>query len=223
MSVLNISNEDYLKNIFMFQHQTKRVMRTSELSQCLQVSPAAVTDKIKKLSDEKYLRYSKYKGVQLTDKGRAIGQNMVRRHRILELFLHEELGLTWKNVHEEAERLEHAVSDSLINRMESKLGFPKFDPHGDPIPSADGVLPKHDRSLLLSNTTPGQHYALARVIEESHAFLTYLDSINLSITQSICVKKHHSFDESVEIMVKNQPVSISKFTASQLIVTPIKK
>ena len=134
----------------MFQHQTKRVMRTSELSRCLQVSPAAVTDKIKKLSDEKYLRYSKYKGVQLTDKGLAIGQNMVRRHRILELFLHEELGLTWKNVHEEAERLEHAVSDSLINRMESKLGFPKFDPHGDPIPSSDGVLPKHDRSLLLS-------------------------------------------------------------------------
>ena len=219
---LNKSKEDYLKHIFLLLETQSEPIKTTTLSERLKVSPAAVTDQTQKLSAAGYIKYLKYKGVLLTNKGHKVGKNMVRRHRILELFLHQILSLSWDTVHAEAERLEHAVSDTLINQMEIKLGFPQFDPHGDPIPSIQGVIPCHNEGVLLSQTRVGQMYEVARVLSDGSDFLNYLDKVALSIGQKLEVSGHHEFDHSVVVIIQKRPITLSQFTASQVVVSPVK-
>ena len=135
------STQNYLKTIFSFcVSDPKRVVKVSEISKKLEVTPAAVTDMIRKLEGEGFVTSEPYRGLQLTKRGWDVGCNMVRHHRLWESFLYTELGLPWDKVHEEAERLEHACSDELINKIEEKLGFPKLDPHGNPIPDRHGKI-----------------------------------------------------------------------------------
>jgi DtxR family transcriptional regulator, Mn-dependent transcriptional regulator len=126
----NISKEDYLSTIFKFQSRGGDIKPTA-IAQKLQVSQAAVTDMLKKLATDKYVLYEKYKGIHLTPRGEEFARNMVRRHRIWEVFLQKIVGMEWDKVHEEAHRLEHSSSDDLINRLEILLRYPEFDPHGD--------------------------------------------------------------------------------------------
>lgn len=136
------STQNYLKTIFSLSASTPDTpVKVSDISKKLEISPAAVTDMVKKLEHDGYVISQPYKGLVLTESGWKIGCNMVRHHRLWEAFLHSELGLSWDEVHEEAERLEHACSDKIINKIEEKMNFPKFDPHGNPIPDRDGNLP----------------------------------------------------------------------------------
>src|SRR5690606_2599676 len=129
----NISKEDYLSAIYKFRDENGEI-KPNLIAETLEISNAAVTDMLRKLSTDGFVVYKKYKGIKLTSEGENYAKNMVRRHRIWEVFLHQIVGLPWDKVHDEAHNLEHSSSDELINKMEEMLDFPEFDPHGDPIP-----------------------------------------------------------------------------------------
>src|SRR5687768_6057397 len=136
---LTRSVEDYLKAIYQISRDG-RAAPTTEIASALELSPASVSGMVKRLSEQGLLEHAPYKGVQLTEEGRRVALKMVRRHRVLESYLVAFLGYSWDTVHDEAERLEHAVSDGLVARMAAALGNPAFDPHGEPIPDADGAV-----------------------------------------------------------------------------------
>src|ERR687895_2085946 len=157
---LTRSVEDYLKAIYRLSPQG-RPASTSDIAHRLELSPASVSGMVKRLSEQGLLEHVPYKGVQLTDEGRRAALRMVRRHRLIEAYLVEFLGYSWDTVHEEAERLEHAVSDTMIERMASALGNPVVDPHGDPIPAADGSI--HElASTPLSDVPVGETVEIHR-------------------------------------------------------------
>jgi len=144
----NISKEDYLSEIYKNEDANGQI-KANLIAEKLQISNAAVTDMLKKLKSDGHIKYEPYRGIELTARGREYAQNMVRRHRIWEVFLHQIVGLPWDKVHDEAHHLEHSGSDELINKMEEMLNFPAFDPHGDPIPSKSGMIPKQKKNVAL--------------------------------------------------------------------------
>ena len=148
--MINKSIEDYLKNIYTIKLAVGKVS-TSLLAEKLGVSAAAVSDMVSKLSRTGYIKNTPYKGFELTKKGQDIAINLIRKHRIWEVFLLKHLKYPWEQVHTEAENLEHASSDELILKLEDFLEFPKYDPHGDPIPTADGVVPDEMENLFMMN------------------------------------------------------------------------
>src|SRR5215207_1706072 len=149
---LTRSVEDYLKAIYQLSPEG-RPASTGEIAHLLALSPPSVTGMVKRLSEHGLLEHVPYRGVQLTEDGRRAALRMVRRHRLIEAYLVEFLGYSWDTVHEEAERLEHAVSDTMVERMAAALAYPAFDPHGDPIPNADGSIHEDDLTPLLEAPT----------------------------------------------------------------------
>src|SRR4030066_2515605 len=145
----NISKENYLSVIYKSSDSNGEI-KAHQIAEQLNISGAAVTDMLRKLSNEGYVDYKRYKGTKLTKSGEDYARNMVRRHRIWELFLHQIVGLPWDKVHNEAHNLEHSGSDELINKMEEMRNFPAFDPHGDPIPSKSGMIPKQKKNVALT-------------------------------------------------------------------------
>src|ERR671917_1948332 len=160
---LTRSVEDYLKAIYRLS-PAGRPASTSEIAQLLALSPPSVTGMVKRLSEHGLLEHVPYRGVQLTDEGRRAALRMVRRHRLIEAYLVEFLGYSWDTVHDEAERLEHAVSDTMVERMASALGHPQVDPHGDPIPAADGSIQELSCTAL-SDIPVGETVEIHRVHE----------------------------------------------------------
>jgi DtxR family Mn-dependent transcriptional regulator len=163
---LTRSVEDYLKAIYRLSRSGQPV-GTSAIAQALELAPPSVSGMIRRLSEQGLLQHEPYRGVELTPEGRRAALRMVRRHRIIEAYLVAMLGYTWDTVHEEAERLEHAVSESLIERMASALGNPRFDPHGDPIPGPDGEIAELLYTPL--NEIPTGETAEIRRVDTSHA------------------------------------------------------
>ncbi len=212
---MEISTEDYLKAIFNLETVRGTEVKPQAISDKLQITPASVSEMMRKLSDKKLVNYAPYKGVSLTQKGRSIGQNMVRRHRILEMYLHQVLGYTWDKVHEEADRLEHAASDTLIQKMEFALHFPKFDPHGDPIPSIDGQIPKQE-GILLSDAKKNKYYQISRVSDFDTQFLAYLEALGLRLHTVIHIKEILSFDQSLIINVGGLTHHVSYVTGQHV-------
>ena len=199
---LTRSVEDYLKAIYQLSPEG-RTASTSEIAHLLALSPPSVTGMVKRLSEQGLLEHVPYRGVQLTVEGRRAALKMVRRHRLIEAYLVEFLGYTWDTVHDEAERLEHAVSDTLVEQMASALGNPDFDPHGDPIPSADGFV--HELSgTPLSDVPVGQRVAIHRVQESQPDRLRYMASLGLRPGVQITVIDRQPFDELVTIEVDGQ-------------------
>ena len=145
----NISKEDYLGIIYKCKDENGEI-KPNVIAEKLHISNAAVTDMLKKLSRDGHIIYEKYKGIRLTNSGGEYARNMVRRHRIWEVFLNQIVGLPWDKVHDEANRLEHSGSDELINRLEEMLEFPEYDPHGDPIPSKEGKIPRLRKHVQLA-------------------------------------------------------------------------
>jgi DtxR family Mn-dependent transcriptional regulator len=146
----------------------------------LKVSPGTVTSMLKTLSEAKLAVYTPYEGVELTPTGQALALRVIRRHRLIELFLVKTLELSWDEVHEEAENMEHAVSDLLVDRIDGFLGHPTVDPHGDPIPTADGRL-KNDNATSLGTSIEGDRFRLVRVLDQSPEFLRYLSESGLAL------------------------------------------
>lgn len=213
----NISKEDYLSEIFKNEDSNGQI-KPNVIAEKLQVSNAAVTDMLKKLKNDGHIKYEPYRSVELTEKGRELARNMVRRHRIWEIFLHQVVGLPWDKVHEEAHNLEHSGSDELINKMEVMLNFPEFDPHGDPIPSKNGIIPKHKKNVVLASLKKKQVGIVVRVNDFDSKFLSYLSQIGIKLKKELVVCEVLDFDNSMLIKIDGKKVNLSQTIASNIFV-----
>jgi DtxR family transcriptional regulator, Mn-dependent transcriptional regulator len=199
---LTKSVEDYLKAIYQLSPEG-RPASTSEIAHLLALSPPSVTGMVKRLSEHGLLDHIPYRGVQLTGEGRRAALRMIRRHRLLEAYLVEFLGYSWDAVHDEAERLEHAVSDTMVERMATALGNPEVDPHGDPIPSADGSI--HEPTCIpLAELPVGATVELHRVAESQPERLRYIASLGLRPGVKLTVVERQPFDELVTVEVGSE-------------------
>ena len=203
---LTRSVEDYLKAIYRLSPEG-RPASTSEIANLLALSPPSVTGMVKRLSEQGLLEHVPYRGVQLTEGGRLAALRMVRRHRLIEAYLVEFLGYSWDTVHEEAERLEHAVSDTLVERMAGALGHPSVDPHGDPIPTADGSI--HELACTaLADVPVGEVVEIRRVRESQPERLRYIGSLGLKPGAQVRVIDRQPIDDlvTIEIGTKKQVI-----------------
>lgn len=209
------SEENYLKEIFHLSSVSDKGVSTNAISEKLATKPSSVSDMIKKLSDKKLVVYKKYYGVKLTTAGKKIASNVIRKHRLWEVFLVEKLGFTWDEVHDVAEQLEHIKSPKLINELDSFLGFPKRDPHGDPIPDKDGNLNFIEKTLL-STLSKNESGLCVGVEDSSKEFLQFLDKKGITLGKEILVLEKEDFDDSVSIKIEDKKLSISKKIANNL-------
>jgi len=213
----NISKEDYLST--MYKHRdASGAIKSNQIADRLNISGAAVTDMLKKLSREGYVDYKKYKGIRLTRIGEEYAMNMVRRHRIWEVFLHQVVGIPWDKVHSEAENLEHSSSDELINRLEEMLDFPEFDPHGDPIPDKEGNLPEQKNYKSLSRIRSGMKVIVTKVNDFDSSFLKYISKMGIGLNKVIEVKEVLKFDGSMLIEIDGKEFSVSNKLAANIFV-----
>jgi DtxR family Mn-dependent transcriptional regulator len=213
--------ENYVKTIYLIASQTGRVhgepVSTGELAVALNVSPGTVTGMLKSLSEAKLATYAPYEGVKLSEQGRSLALKVLRRHRLIELFLTQTLELSWDEVHEEAEHLEHAVSDRLIERIDDYLGRPGFDPHGDPIPSADGVVTE-PQGQPLSDLGRDDHFKIIRVVEQDSAFLRYLTDCGLDLGTVGRLAEKRPESGAVVLQVANRAVALGWDAAGKVLV-----
>ncbi len=170
----SLTIQNYVKEIYQIAMQgPEKAASTGEIATALKVSPGTVTSMLKTLSETGLASYTKYEGVRLTESGRKLALRVLRRHRLIELFLVHTLDLAWDEVHEEAENMEHAVSDFLVDRIDKFLGYPASDPHGDPIPTAEGKI-RTEEGVKLTQWEAGKSFRLIRVMDQSPDFLRYL-------------------------------------------------
>jgi len=217
----NISKEDYLSVIYKSSDINGEI-KAHQIAEKLNISGAAVTDMLRKLSNEGFVEYKRYKGTKLTKSGEDYARSMVRRHRIWELFLHQVVGLPWDKVHDEAHNLEHGSSDELINKMEEMLDFPEYDPHGDPIPDKNGKLPKGSSGVPLNTIDPGRKVRVNRVHDFDSSFLQYVSKIGIELNKEITVVEAMEFDHSVLVKIDKKETSISSKVAANVFVTEVK-
>ena len=216
----NISKEDYLSVIYKSSDSNGQI-KPNHIAEKLSISNAAVTDMLRKLSKDGYVDYKRYKGVKLTKSGEDYARNMVRRHRIWEVFLHQVVGLPWDKVHSEAENLEHSSSDELIDRLEEMLDFPEFDPHGDPIPDKYGKMPKRELGIPLSKVLPGNSVKVNRVHDFDSSFLQYISKIGIELNKEIIVLESLEFDHSLLIKIDKKETNISNKVAANIFVSEV--
>lgn len=209
------SEENYIKVIFHIGRQGKEAVSTNSIAEQMETKPSSVTDMVKKLSEKDLVNYKRYQGVSLTDQGNKIALEIVRKHRLWEVFLVEKLDFTWDEVHEIAEQLEHIKSDKLIDRLDRLLEFPKYDPHGDPIPDKNGELYDRDKKLL-SEVALGVKGICIGVRDSSASFLKFLDKNNIALGNPIQVLEIEDFDGSLTIAVGDVKKQISHQIAANL-------
>jgi len=196
---LSRSVEDYLKAIYQLSERSGHAA-TTEIAQELALTPASVTGMVKKLAESGHLEHVPYRGVRLTGPGRLAALAVMRRHRIIETYLITKLGYDWATVHVEAERLEHAASDDLIERMAFALGQPQYDPHGAPIPTRDGDIEQIDL-LPLADVAPGSRVALRQVEDSDPERLRYLKSLGLVPTVEVEVTDRQPFGGPLTVRI----------------------
>ena len=214
---MTFSEENYLKAIYHLTVVSSAGVSTNAIAEVMETKASSVTDMLKKLAEKDLVNYKKYQGVTLTDKGKLAAKMIVRKHRLWEVFLVEKLSFTWDEVHDIAEQLEHIKSEKLINKLDDFLGNPAEDPHGDPIPNAQGQLPKIEKQLL-SDLTEEQKGICVGVKDTSSEFLKYLDKQGIALGSTIEIIGKETFDLSLRIKVDNNPLNISNKIASNLFV-----
>jgi DtxR family transcriptional regulator, Mn-dependent transcriptional regulator len=218
MKTLTYAEENYLKAIYHISEAGKKGVSTNDIAAAMQTKPASVSDMLIKLSDKKVIEYRKYYGVHITEEGKKYALQTIRKHRLWEVFLVEKLHFTWDEVHEVADELEHIKSGILIQRLDEYLGYPKFDPHGDPIPDEYGDVKAKPR-LPLSEIEINGTGQIVAVKDSSAAFLRYLDKVGAYIGARIKVLDKVEFDGSVEILVDNKKnIFMSKEVAGNVLV-----
>ncbi len=213
---MSIHVEDYIKNIYKLQGEQDKVT-TSSLADALNVSAASVTDMIKKLSDRSLIKYMPYQGVELTRRGRKMALRTLRRHRLWEMFLVEFLGYTWDEVHDEAEKLEHIMSEDLEMRLDKALGYPKHDPHGHPIPTKNGEIVEDDHPSLAELKTNDTGKVI-RVNDVSQSLLKHMASIGIQINSRIKVLEIVEFDGSMRVQVNSNEEFVSRQVARNIFI-----
>ena len=213
--------EDYLKSILLAEQGTAgALVPMGQVGAARGVAPGTVTAMVKALADSGLLTYEPYTGVRLTRAGRQLATHVLRRHRLLELFLVEVLGMDWSEVHAEAERLEHAVSDQLIERVDAMLGFPSVDPHGDPIPDARGIVPASAPATLLRGPV-GERLRVARVGDQSEEFLRLVERQGLKPGAALVIEGRDGAADTVAIRLESgERVSLGGRAASKILVEP---
>ena len=191
--------EDYLKAIYELERATGAA-GTTEIAQRLAIAPASVSGMIRRLADQGLLAHERYRGVRLTDEGRRVALRMIRRHRVIETYLLRALGYAWDRVHDEAERLEHAASDELIDRMAAAIGEPAVDPHGAPIPTRDGEIDERDHRSL-ADLEPGRAGRVVQVSDDDGARLRYLGGLGLVPGAQVTVVDRAPFGGPITVRV----------------------
>jgi DtxR family Mn-dependent transcriptional regulator len=218
--MLSYTEENYIKTIYHLSSDLKSV-RTNAISEVMNTKPASVSDMLKKLSDKSYIHYEKYQGVSLTKKGKLEALQIVRKHRLWEVFLVEKLKLNWDEVHDIAEQLEHINSPLLIERLDQYLGFPTVDPHGDPIPNAKGELNIVEQ-FPLSEIDISVKVQVMGMKEHSAAFLQYIDKLGLTIGAQLKIIEKVIFDGSLELEIgKNKKIVVSHEVAKNILVSKL--
>lgn len=213
------SEENYLKTIYHLSGREGESVSTNAIAAQMDTQPSSVTDMVKRLAEKGLVEYKKYKGVGLSPVGRKKALTIVRKHRLWEVFLAEELGFNWDEVHEVAEQLEHIKSEKLINKLDEMLNFPKFDPHGDPIPGKDGTLEYQDKKLLSQLPVKARGICVG-VKDSSSAFLRFLDKHHIALGDQITVLDSEEFDHSLHVMINKRKLHISNQIAANLYVKP---
>ena len=212
----SLTVENYVKTIYQLaQEADGGAVATGQIAAGLRVLPGTVTSMLKTLDESNLATYTPYEGVRLTPAGRALALRVLRRHRLIEQFLSQTLDLTWDEVHEEAEHMEHAVSDALVDRIDAYLGHPATDPHGDPIPQPDGTMAAAaDRSL--ADCAPGERFRIARVTDQSPEFLRYLSQAGLEIGAQGSLVSNDATRDNVTIRLAGESKTLSREAARKL-------
>lgn len=218
----SLTVENYCKAILQLGlPEEEGWVATGQVATHLGVSPGTVTSMLKALAESQLVEYRPYEGVRLTTSGRSLALRMLRRHRLIELFLVKTLGLTWDEVHEEAEHMEHAVSDRLIDRIDEYLVHPDYDPHGDPIPAADGKLRGRAANLRpLTHCRTGDRVQFARVLNQEPEFLRYLTESQLEIGGDVTVDRVSKEAGILTVQVADRTVALGWQAAEQILVSP---
>jgi DtxR family transcriptional regulator, Mn-dependent transcriptional regulator len=198
----SLTEENYIKSIYSLSLEAGEVT-VSELAKKLSVKLPTVTSMVKKLAVKKVVSYAPYQGIKMTDKGRKQALSIIRKHRLAELFLVKVMGLGWEEVHDIAEQLEHVESELFYNRIDKMLGYPKADPHGEPIPDVNGKVPSKSR-IALSELKEGTSARISAVGNDEKSFLDHLNSKGLQIGDNVTVKKRDLFDRSLVIHTKSK-------------------
>lgn len=214
----SVTEENYIKAIFHLSQGTDEAVSTNAIAEAVGASAASVTDMMKRLREKGIIEYERYRGVRLSSSGDFAARQLVRRHRLWEVFLKEKLGFSWDEVHDVAEQLEHIKSDLLIDRLDSLLAYPRFDPHGDPIPDPQGKMGKLS-PVRLSSLRQGESSLVQAVSDTSAAFLQYLDHLKIGIGSYIVVCEIYEYDKSILIETTDgRRFSISSKAADNLVV-----
>ena len=221
MTTLTVEN--YLKTTLLTALKTGTDwVTTGQLAIAMSVAPGTVTAMLKTLAETGHAEYRPYEGVRLTDSGREVALRMLRRHRLIELVLVKTLNLDWDQVHEEAENMEHAVSDDLVDRMDDYLGRPNSDPHGDPIPSADGAMRGHpERAVPLATVASGSRIRIVRVTDQGGDFLRFLRESGFALQKECRVVCNSPEAGIVTTEIDGREVTLGHPAARQLLVESI--
>lgn len=215
---LTVAEENYLKAIYHLSDGGKKSVSTNDIAAEIKTKAASVSDMLRKLGEKEVIEYRKYYGLQITESGKRYALQTIRKHRLWEVFLVEKLNFAWDEVHEVAEQLEHIQSPLLIQRLDAYLNFPKFDPHGDPIPDEFGDVRSRPR-VQLNEMEVNQTGQIVAVKDSSAAFLRYLDKVGAYIGARIKVLDKVEFDGSLEILVdQKKTLFMSKDVASNILV-----
>ncbi|MFD3408181.1 metal-dependent transcriptional regulator [Aquirufa sp. HETE-83D] len=215
---ISFTEENYLKVIHRLSEATSEDISTNAVAELMQTKAASVTDMLRKLAEKGWVNYQKYQGVRLSAEGEKIALSIVRKHRLWEVFLVDKMDFNWDEVHEIAEQLEHIESDQLINKLDEYLGFPKTDPHGDPIPNKEGVLPELAYSHL-SDIKESKTCKLMGVAQDSAVFLQLLTKLNLSLGAKLDIQEINEFDRSIFVSINEAaPIFISHEVAKNILV-----
>jgi DtxR family Mn-dependent transcriptional regulator len=213
---LSQSEENYIKAIYALSQEHGKDIATNDLADKMSTKASSVTDMLKKLTEKELLKYKKYQGCSLTVLGRQVALGIVRKHRLWEVFLVDKLQFGWDEVHEIAEQLEHIQSVQLTNRLEEFLGYPKVDPHGDPIPNRDGEFADIPQRILLSQVEIGKSGIVMGVEDGEVSFLQYLNKIGLALGVTIQVEDKLDFDGSLMVEMNGKQLQFSHLVASKI-------
>jgi DtxR family Mn-dependent transcriptional regulator len=198
------TEENYLKAIYKLSKVQPKGVATKSIGDLLNIKSPTVSDMLKKLADKKLIKYARYKGVSLTKEGEMVALKIIRKHRLWETFLVEKFKFKWDEVHDIAEQLEHVNSPELVNRLDEYLGFPQFDPHGDPIPDKDGAITiRHDKTL--DKVKKGQNAIIVGVKDHSPDFLKFIESISLTLGTEVKVMEVIGYDKSLVVKAGDSP------------------
>ncbi|AWX44748.1 putative HTH-type transcriptional regulator [Flagellimonas maritima] len=211
------SEENYIKTIFHLGGNNSELVATNSIAEQMKTKPSSVTDMAKKLAEKNLINYVPYQGVSLTSFGKKTALSIIRKHRLWEVFLVKKLDFSWDEVHEVAEQLEHIKSEKLIDKIDELLEFPKYDPHGDPIPSKDGKFMERDKQLL-SEMPLNIKAVCVGVKDTSTTFLKFLDKNKIALGNTMTVLEKEDFDDSLHIKMEEKEFHISHQIASNLYV-----